>query len=48
MRNLPNVHLLWADQLNTYDVLCADDIVVTEGALRSFISAAGASKEAVK
>ena len=48
VRNLPNVHLLWADQLNTYDVLCADDIVFTEGALRSFISAAGASKEAVK
>ncbi len=49
VRNLPNVHLLTTDQLNTYDVLCADDVVFTEGALRSFISAAsGARKEAAK
>ena len=27
MRNLDNVHVLVADQLNTYDVLCADDVV---------------------
>ncbi len=39
LRNLPNVHLLWVDQLNTYDVLCADDIVFTAAALRSFVGA---------
>ncbi len=49
VRNLPDVHVLWTDQLNTYDVLCADDVVFTEAALRSFISAAaGARKEAAK
>ena len=31
LRNLENVHVLVADQLNTYDVLCADDIVFTAG-----------------
>ncbi|MDO5710384.1 MAG: 50S ribosomal protein L4, partial [Micrococcales bacterium] len=48
LRNLPNVHLLWADQLNTYDVLCADDIVFTEGALRTFIDGRVATGEAAK
>jgi len=41
VRNLERVHILWADQLNTYDVLCADDVVFTEGALRSFLEGAG-------
>ena len=48
LRNLENVHLLWADQLNTYDVLCADDIVFTEGALRTFIDGRVATGEAAK
>jgi large subunit ribosomal protein L4 len=26
------------DQLNTYDVLCADDIVFTQGALSTFLA----------
>ena len=34
LRNLEDVHVLVADQLNTYDVLCADDIVFTESSLR--------------
>ncbi|GAA6524296.1 50S ribosomal protein L4 [Intrasporangium sp. DVR] len=38
VRNLPNVHVLVADQLNTYDVLCADDIVFTQGALDAFVA----------
>jgi large subunit ribosomal protein L4 len=38
VRNLPNVHVLVADQLNTYDVLCADDIVFTQAALDSFVA----------
>jgi len=38
VRNLPEVHALAPDQLNTYDVLCADDIVFTRGALEAFIA----------
>lgn len=38
LRNAPGVHLLVADQLNTYDVLCSDDVVFTEGALKAFLS----------
>ncbi|WP_076464446.1 50S ribosomal protein L4 [Actinomyces mediterranea] len=37
LRNVPEVHILWADQLNTYDVLNADDIVFTQAALESFL-----------
>jgi large subunit ribosomal protein L4 len=36
--NLPAVHLLTADQLNTYDVLRADDVVFTTAALDAFVS----------
>ena len=38
MRNLEGVHVLVADQLNTYDVLCADDVVFTQGALDAFVA----------
>ena len=37
LRNLQNVHLLFADQLNTYDVLVSDDIVFTEAALSALL-----------
>ena len=37
LANLDHVHVLVADQLNTYDVLCADDIVFTRGALSAFL-----------
>ena len=37
LRNVPEVPVLWADQLNTYDVLDADDIVFTQAALESFL-----------
>jgi large subunit ribosomal protein L4 len=40
LRNAGGVHLLVEDQLNTYDVLCADDIVFTEGALQTYVSRA--------
>ena len=40
VRNLPSVHVLFADQLNTYDVLCADDVVFTEDAFEAFVAAA--------
>ncbi|WP_084961887.1 50S ribosomal protein L4 [Thermoactinospora rubra] len=32
LRNVPEVHLLDAGQLNTYDVLCSDDVVFTQEA----------------
>ncbi|GAB3108593.1 50S ribosomal protein L4 [Janibacter alkaliphilus] len=38
VRNLADVHVLWADQLNTYDVLCADDVVFTQAALEAFLA----------
>lgn len=38
VRNLPNVHVLHADQLNAYDVLVSDDIVFTQTALESFVN----------
>jgi len=37
LRNLATVHLLVPDQLNTYDVLCSDAVVFTEGALATFL-----------
>jgi large subunit ribosomal protein L4 len=37
LRNVPSVHLLWVDQLNTYDVLVNDDVVFTAGALATFV-----------
>src|SRR6266508_2815497 len=33
LRNVPTVHLLAADQLNTYDVLVADEVVFTAAGL---------------
>ena len=44
VRNLADVHTLFADQLNTYDVLCADDLVFTQAALDRFL--AGPTKAA--
>jgi large subunit ribosomal protein L4 len=38
VRNVENVHVLAVDQLNTYDVLCADDIVFTKAAYDQFVS----------
>ena len=52
VRNLADVHVLYADQLNTYDVLCADDIVFTQAALEAFLGgndkAAADEKESAK
>jgi large subunit ribosomal protein L4 len=38
LRNVPRVHLIEAGQLNTYDVLVADEVVFTETALAEFVS----------
>jgi large subunit ribosomal protein L4 len=46
VRNLPDVHALVPDQLNTYDVLCADDVVFTRGALEAFIAGPARAKAA--
>lgn len=44
--NLPNVRILDAGQLNTYDVLYSDDVVFSVEALHTFITrATGADKE---
>ena len=37
LRNVPFVHLLAEDQLNTYDVLVSDHVVFTEAALSAFV-----------
>ena len=39
VRNLPGVHVISPDQLNTYDVLNSDDVVFSVEALDAFISA---------
>jgi large subunit ribosomal protein L4 len=46
VRNLAGVHVLVADQLNTYDVLCADDVVFTRGALDAFVAGPARGKGA--
>ena len=38
LRNAQQVHVLTADQLNTYDVLVSDDVVFTKGALEAFLA----------
>lgn len=38
VRNLPNVHVIAPDQLNTYDVLVNDDVVFTKSALEAFLA----------
>jgi large subunit ribosomal protein L4 len=45
VRNLPGVHVLEPGQLNTYDVLKADDVVFSVEALNNYISAATASSD---
>ena len=40
VRNLPGVHILAPDQLNTYDVLRSDDVVFSVEALNAYIAAA--------
>jgi len=38
LRNVPSVHLLVPDQLNTYDVLVSDDVIFTQGAFDAFVA----------
>jgi len=46
--NLAEVHVLPFDQLNTYDVLCADDVVFTKAALDSFLASPVVTKVTAK
>ncbi|QJC22312.1 50S ribosomal protein L4 [Arcanobacterium buesumense] len=46
LRNLPQVHIIYVDQLNAYDVLVADDVIFTQAALDTFVGAH--SKEETK
>ncbi|WP_283138703.1 50S ribosomal protein L4 [Rhizohabitans arisaemae] len=45
LRNAAEVHLLDAGQLNTYDVLCSDDVVFTQAAYDQVVARLSASKE---
>jgi large subunit ribosomal protein L4 len=45
LRNVPGVHVLAEDQLNTYDVLASDHVVFTEQALTAFVSRARVTKD---
>jgi large subunit ribosomal protein L4 len=49
LRNVPAIHLIYVDQLNTYDVLVSDQVVFTSAALDAFLAgpAAGKSVKAV-
>ena len=49
LRNAPTVHVLFVDQINTYDVLIADDVIFTQAALDVFLAGpvAGKSVKAV-
>jgi len=38
VRNLAEVHVLYVDQLNTYDVLVSDDVVFTQAAYEAFVA----------
>ena len=48
VRNLSNVHVLFADQLNAYDVVVSDDIVFTRAAFDSFVASKTKTEEAAK
>ncbi|EEB63929.1 MULTISPECIES: 50S ribosomal protein L4 [Corynebacterium] len=45
VRNLPGVHILSEDQLNTYDVLKADDVIFAVQALNDFITRTAGKEE---
>jgi len=45
LRNVPGVHVLAEDQLNTYDVLASDHVVFTEQALTAFVARARVTKD---
>jgi len=46
LRNVASVNLIAVDQLNTYDVLIADDLVFTRGAYETLVGGTAGSKAA--
>jgi large subunit ribosomal protein L4 len=46
LRNAPQVHLIEAGQLNTYDVLVSDEVVFTETALAEYVAGPAKGKGA--
>jgi len=46
LRNVPQVHLIEAGQLNTYDVLVADEVIFTEAALTEYVEARSTGESA--
>src|SRR4051794_9372512 len=46
LRNIPEVHTIYVDQLNTYDVLVSDDVVFTQAAYEVFVASKTAAKSA--
>jgi large subunit ribosomal protein L4 len=46
LRNAARVHLLYPDQLNTYDVLVSDDVVFTRAALDDFLAGPATGRSA--
>jgi len=47
LHNLPEVHLLHADQLNTYDVMVSDDVVFTKAGYDAFLAGPAKKSDAV-
>jgi large subunit ribosomal protein L4 len=47
LRNAPQVHLIEAGQLNTYDVLVADEVIFTETALAEYVAGPAKGKRSV-
>jgi large subunit ribosomal protein L4 len=45
VRNLGYVHVIYADQLNAYDVVVSDDIVFTRAAFDAFVASKSAKTE---
>jgi large subunit ribosomal protein L4 len=45
VRNVPAVHVLYVDQLNTYDVLVSDDVIFTKSAYDQFVGSADVISE---
>ena len=46
LRNVPTVHAIAVDQLNTYDVLVNDKVVFTSAALAAFVAGPASGKSA--
>ncbi len=45
VRNVPEVHVLYVDQLNTYDVLVSDDVIFSKAAFDQFVGSADVISE---